>query len=99
MLNEAQEKERDCMDTSVQLIKAQHDHKFDTLNEQIKALEHLLGLGNGWIWSIIQAQRQWMNKRVAETLDKGWKDWSKHVVELQLFHADQENRRKEGHDF
>ena len=47
MLNEAQEKERDCMDTLVQLIKAQHDHKFDTLNERIKALEHLLGLGNG----------------------------------------------------
>ena len=45
---------------------------------------------------LIDKYRQQLTKKIEETLDRAWQEWSAQAAELHILRTDAENRRKEG---
>ena len=51
------------------------------------------------IKAIVESHKHPLERRVEESLAKGWREWLTQVVELQTFRADQVNQLKVGKGF
>ena len=62
-------------------------------------MRYKVGMGEEKVCIILSAHKARTQRRVIESLEKGWKTWSAHVAELQLLRADRENMKKQGTGF
>ena len=56
-------------------------------------------MGRMQIKEIVTNHQLKVNRKLKEALTRGWIEWSTQAVELQIFRADTENQKKEGHGF
>ena len=75
------------------------DAQLAEIHKELVAMQSQVSLDKDKVRQILKAHKLKTLKLVTNTLDNGWKTWSTQAAELQLLHADRDNRNKYGQGF
>mgnify|MGYP007117629631 CR=1 FL=1 len=71
----------------------------DNLQKEIDVLKYQHTMGKGMVRCILSRHKQKMKQMITESLNEGWKMWSKEVAKLQLLRAGHESQKKQGQGY
>ena len=81
-------------------VRAQgHTAKINALKLSLDELRTKTNMGTERIRTLLHTHKGRFKKLLVEALAKGWAGWAQQAAELHTFHADHENRTKEGKGF